>query len=116
MAKCGSILPPKASHYDTEEHSPAMNLAAKVFATYSLPCPTLPPSKRKKKKKKLTVNWLIVCGTCGVSVGVAPKKELESEMPVRPVNVRNMNGVDLEKLRIKKVDGWSKREPQYEAK
>ena len=53
---------------------------------------------------------------CGISVGVAPKKELEAKMPVRPINVRTMNGVDLENLKIKKADGWSQIEPQYEVK
>lgn len=83
-----------------------------------MPCSSMLtyPPKEGEKGKKLTANRFIVCRTCGVSVGVTPKKELESEMPVRPVNVRTMNGVDLEKLSIKKVDGWSTREPQYEVK
>ena len=72
------------------------------------------PPRRKRKGKKLTANWFTVCSTCGVSVGVSPKKELESKMPFRPINIRTMNGVDLEKLSIKKFDGWSTREPQYE--
>lgn len=56
----------------------------------------------------------LFCSTCGVSVGVSPKKEWEAEMPVRPVNVRTIIDVDLESLKVKKADGWSKMEPQYE--
>ena len=80
------------------------------------PCSSISTTPKKRKRKKLTANWFTVCSTCGVSVGVSPKKELESEMPFRPINIRTMNGVDLEKLSIKKFDGWSTREPQYEVK
>lgn len=51
----------------------------------------------------------VFCGTCGVSVTVVGKA-----IPVQPVNVRTMNGVDLDKLKIKKGDGWSLRDPPYE--
>ena len=58
----------------------------------------------------------LFCSICGVSVGCSPKKELESTFPVRPVNIRTMNGVCLESLDVKEVDGWSTMEPQYEVK
>ena len=86
------------------------------LSSHALELNTSPPLATSPRiRKRLTANWLTVCSTCGVSVGVSPKKELESQMPVRPINVRTMDGVDLEKLSIKKVDGWS-REPQYEAR
>jgi len=34
-------------------------------------------------------------------------------LPFKPTNTRTMKGVDIEGLKIKKVDGWSM-EPQYE--
>ena len=49
-------------------------------------------------------------------MGCVPKEELEAQFPMRPLNVRTMNGVDLDGLKIKKRDGWSDGEPQYEVK
>jgi hypothetical protein len=48
------------------------------------------------------------CEDCGVSVMV---RVLEQDDPVCPVNVRNFQGVELEKLKVKKYDGWSKGVP-----
>ena len=53
----------------------------------------------------------LFCGNCGVSVSVIGK---DDSIPVQPTNVRTMNDVDLEKLKLNKFDGWSKMEPQYE--
>jgi hypothetical protein len=58
----------------------------------------------------------LFCGTCGVSVGCVPKEELKAQFPMRPLNVRTMNEVDLDGLTITKKDGWSEGEPQYEGK
>lgn len=52
----------------------------------------------------------LFCGTCGVNVGVVGKTD---EIPFKPINVRTMKGVDVEGLKVKKVDGWS-RGPEYE--
>ncbi|KAI9814265.1 MAG: hypothetical protein M1827_003431 [Pycnora praestabilis] len=50
------------------------------------------------------------CSICGVSAIVRIN---DPEVNVMPVNVRTMNGVDLEDLKIKKYDGWKELEPQY---
>ena len=55
----------------------------------------------------------LFCGTCGVSVGATPKDELKAQFPIRPINVRSMNDVDFDKLKVKKGDGWNTMEPQY---
>jgi len=52
----------------------------------------------------------LFCGTCGVNVMVEGETDA---LPFKPTNTRTMKGVDIEGLKIKKVDGWSM-EPQYE--
>ena len=59
-------------------------------------------------RKKVTH---LLCGTCGVSVTVVAK---DNFLPIQPINVRTMNGVELDKLKVTKGDGWSTMEPQYE--
>ena len=53
----------------------------------------------------------LFCGTCGVHVGVVGTTDA---LPFKPTNVRTMKGVDLEGLKVRKVDGGSM-EPQYDA-
>ncbi|MCJ1258599.1 hypothetical protein MMC24_006432 [Lignoscripta atroalba] len=50
------------------------------------------------------------CGTCGVMVY---NEILDPNADIKPINVRTLNGVDLETLKIKKVSGkeW---DPQYD--
>ena len=53
----------------------------------------------------------LFCSTCGVSIGVVGK---DDSIPVKPINVRTINGVDLDVLKVRKENGWSTREPPYE--
>lgn len=47
-------------------------------------------------------------------MGCTPKEEFQAIAPVRPLNVRTINDVNLNGLKIKKADGWSTMEPPYE--
>ncbi len=49
----------------------------------------------------------LFCGTCGISVVVVGEK-----IPFKPTNVRTMKGVNVEGLKLKKIDGWSSG-PEY---
>lgn len=53
----------------------------------------------------------LFCGNCGVDVGVSAKDP--EKHPFYPINVRTMNGVDVEALKVKKGNG-STWDPPYE--
>lgn len=48
------------------------------------------------------------CGVCGVDVVNKIAKHPQLGVDLRPVNVRTIDGVDLEKLEVSKVDGWAR--------
>jgi hypothetical protein len=53
------------------------------------------------------------CGVCGVDVVNRVDLHHIFKAPVRPVNVRTMDKVVLEDLRIENVDGWSRETHPY---
>ncbi|KAI4761150.1 hypothetical protein E4T52_01873 [Aureobasidium sp. EXF-3400] len=53
------------------------------------------------------------CGTCGVDVVNRVDLHHIFKAPVRPVNVRTINNIVLEDLKIEKVDGWSRNTAPY---
>ena len=52
------------------------------------------------------------CKTCGVLVLVKVTNEGEED-PVMPINVRTIDGIDIDSLTLKYYDG-AKEDPQYE--
>ena len=63
-------------------------------------------------KKQSSHCFCSICGvTCFVKVLSAADDRISN---ICPVNVRTIHGVDLEKLKVEKFDGWNKMEPKYE--
>lgn len=55
------------------------------------------------------------CGNCGVDVVNRVDLHPKFKAPVRPINVRTMNDIALEDLKIEKADGWSLNTGPYQA-
>jgi hypothetical protein len=53
------------------------------------------------------------CGVCGIDVVNRVDLHHIFKAPVRPVNVRTINDIALEDLKIEKVDGWSRNTAPY---
>jgi hypothetical protein len=47
------------------------------------------------------------CGVCGVDVVNRVDLHPIFKAPVRPINVRTVDNIVLEELKIEKVDGWA---------
>lgn len=55
------------------------------------------------------------CGVCGVDVVNRVDLHPKFKAPVRPINVRTMDNIVLEDLKIDKADGWSLNTGPYKA-
>lgn len=55
------------------------------------------------------------CGVCGVDVVNRVDLHPKFKAPVRPINVRTMDNVELDDLKIDKADGWSLNTGPYKA-
>ncbi|KAI5249050.1 hypothetical protein E4T42_05451 [Aureobasidium subglaciale] len=55
------------------------------------------------------------CGACGVDVVNRVDLHPVFKAPVRPINVRTMDGLDLESLKVDKADGWAMNTGPYKA-